>query len=104
MELISVGSTDKQPLRLREQSTAAELRDDTRRRSIQSLHFFLGSVLKVPGVSEELAEELQRLGLRRLTMLVAGALLWCRLHRAKPTADPAKHEAVRWLFPEVKEL
>jgi hypothetical protein len=83
------------------QSRAASLREDTRQRSYQSLAFFLTSVLRVP-VPEQVAEDLQRLGLRRLVMLVAGTALWCRLHKAK-AVDHSKHDAIRWLFPEVRD-
>jgi hypothetical protein len=92
--------------RLSEQSSAASLREDARSRSLRSLSFFLSTVVKAPGVSEELCTQLQALGLRRLLLLLAGTTLWCKLQKPKKQmqpVDPATQDAVRWLFPEVRE-
>jgi hypothetical protein len=90
-------------VRVDEQSSAATLRRDTQQRAYQSLPFFLTSVLRVP-VPFEVAASLQGLGLRRLVMVLAGATLWCRLHKASSKTDPAQQDAVRWLFPEAKDF
>jgi hypothetical protein len=89
-------------VRVDEQSRAVTLREDTRVRAYQSLSFFLTSVLRVP-VPVQVAEAIQALGLRRMNMLVSGTLLWLRLHKVKPL-DSASQEAVRWIFPEAKDL
>jgi hypothetical protein len=98
-----VSRTNNGGVQLAASSSASELREQTRERSKQSLGFFLVSVLGVP-VSEETCDKLQHLGLRRLFLLAVGIALWCRLRGAKQPIAPADHEAVRWLFPEVKDL
>jgi len=83
-------------------SSATELRSATRDRALRSLDFFLSTVLRL-SLSEGAAAELQLLGPKRLAELSEGLALWARLRGARPPADPAKTDAIRWIFPETRE-
>lgn len=95
MELTTV-----QTVRIDTESTAGALRETTAQRSYASLGFFLSSVLHV-SVPDEVTKALQGLGLRRLALVTAGTALWLTLHKVR-LVDFTEHDAIRWLFPEVK--
>ena|SRR5579859_1549017 len=82
-------------------SKVEDLASDTRTRSHNSLAFFLSHVLKV-NVPTELCVTLQRLNRKTLCQVVGGTALWLAIHKCKMT-NFLDHDAVRWLFPEVKD-
>src|SRR5262245_49059873 len=90
----------REECRVDEQSSASQLHGDTRARAQKSLPFFLTRVVGLP--ETVVADGLHRLPTKSLTLFATAILFWCKLQKGCQVVNAADHDAVRWLFPEVR--